>query len=218
MSRLYFAPLEEAFYLKSNTIKDTQTEIDNLKKLITDSQISKKPRQLEYSKEEDNPAKPKKQESGQRIGYSDNVTASFNNKDNLPDTDIFRLIQHPKFDDIVKNYLVVKRPEWINKSLDTTNYIPNNLNQKEQFGGSQRSLQFGGGQRSSQFGGGQRSSQFGGGQRSSQFGGGQRSSQFGGGQRSHFGANNEANYNNCLIFFIISLIVYMLLEKIFKET
>jgi len=76
MSRLYFAPLEEAFYLRSDNIKDTKTEIDNLKKLIMDSTISKKPQNNQISKIQENPNKV-----DQRIGYSDQINAKFKKDD-----------------------------------------------------------------------------------------------------------------------------------------
>jgi hypothetical protein len=42
MSRLYFAPIAEAFYLGSDQIKDTQAEIAKLKTIIGDSALVKK--------------------------------------------------------------------------------------------------------------------------------------------------------------------------------
>ena len=41
MSRLNFATLNEAFNLGSEQIKNTRDEIDRLKKVITDSTLSK---------------------------------------------------------------------------------------------------------------------------------------------------------------------------------
>jgi hypothetical protein len=114
MSRLYFAPLNEAFYLRSDNIKDTKTEIDNLKKLITDS--TNKVNQVSKIEE-----KPNKQTNlDKRIGYSDQVNANFKKGDQ--DMDLLKIMQHPKFDDIVKSYLIVKYPELVNQQLNNTTY------------------------------------------------------------------------------------------------
>ena len=120
MSRLYFAPLEEAFYLRSDNIKDTKTEIDNLKKLISDSTLSKKPQNNQVSKIEEN---PKNLNLDQRIGYSDQVNANFKKSD--PNMDLLKIMQHPKFEDIVKSYLIVKYPELVNQQLNNTTYNGN---------------------------------------------------------------------------------------------
>jgi hypothetical protein len=127
MSRLYFAPLEEAFYLRSDNIKDTKTEIDNLKKLIMDSTISKKPQNNQISKIQENPNKV-----DQRIGYSDQINANFRKGD--PDMDLLKIMQHPKFEDIVKSYLIVKYPELVNQQLNNTTYNGNFKQNTSTFG------------------------------------------------------------------------------------
>ena len=157
MSRLLFAPIDEAFYLRSDNIKDTQSEIEKLKKIITEGTIVKK----------STPPPPQSQNQNQiekRVGYSDKVVANFDNftKKNEPDMDILKIMQHPKFDDIVKNYIIVKNPEWINKTLKET------VNVKENFG--------------------------------------------------KYATTNSGNIQNYIIFFTISLIVYLLLEKLLKPT
>ena len=44
-------------------------------------------------------------------------------------------MQHPKFEEIVKNYVIVNHPEWINKPVSSTTYLPrNDQSQKESFG------------------------------------------------------------------------------------
>jgi hypothetical protein len=43
-------------------------------------------------------------------------------------------MQHPKFEDIVKNYVIVKHPEWINSTVGTIESVPNkNQNVKQNF-------------------------------------------------------------------------------------
>ena len=115
MSRLYFAPLSEAFYLGSDQIKDTQAEIAKLKTLIGDSTLSKK-------------TVPSKDT---RVGYSDTTSVSFNkpqNGNNGNELDLLKVIQHPKFEEIVKNYIIVKHPEWVNGTLNSTEFVPNKQN------------------------------------------------------------------------------------------
>jgi hypothetical protein len=123
MSRLNFAPISEAFYLGSDQIKDTRSEIENLRKVIGDSELVKKPQQ-----------QPKQQVSQvqqtSRIGNSDKVVANFNNQENN-NLDMLKIVQHPRFNDIVKNYIIVNKPEWIkNPELANTQFIPN---RKESF-------------------------------------------------------------------------------------
>ena len=132
MSRLNFAPISEAFYLGSDQIKDTRSEIENLRKVIGESQLVKKPQ-----------APPTQVSSSvannqTRIGNSDQVVANFNNQENN-NLDILKVVQHPRFNDIVKNYIIVNKPEWIkNPELANTQFIPN---QKESFNRSQSNQQ-----------------------------------------------------------------------------
>jgi hypothetical protein len=155
MSRLYFAPLEDAFYLRSDNIKDTQKEIDNLKQIINSSQLEKRiVPSNEVSKAEDGPKK--------RTLMSDPVTAQFGNVKENNDMDILKIIHSPKFEEIIKNYIIVKRPEWINRPLQSTSY---------------------------------------------------QTSTFG----NRYSSTFYSNVTNYLLFFVIALIVYFLLEKFFKS-
>jgi hypothetical protein len=124
MSRLLFAQLDEAFHLRSPPPPDTQSEIDNLKKIITEGTLVKK------TKPTDEMTSTLKNEK--RVGYSDKVVANFDNfkTQNQPEMDILKIMQHPKFDDIVKNYIIIKNPEWINKTLKETNYSKESFGQK----------------------------------------------------------------------------------------
>jgi hypothetical protein len=118
MSRLNYAPLAEAYFLGSDQIKDTQSEIAKLKSLITDSTLSKKTN-----------------ETKERIGSSDSTSVSFvKNESKENNLDILKIMQHPKFEDIVKNYVIVKHPEWINSTVGTIESVPNkNQNVKQNF-------------------------------------------------------------------------------------
>jgi len=126
MSRLNFAPISDAFYLGSDQIKDTRSEIENLRKIIGDSELVKKPAQQNGVSKID--------EGKKRIGYGDKIVANFdeNNKSTDENLDILKLVQHPRFNDIVKNYILLNKPEWIkNPELTSTSFLPNN--QKENF-------------------------------------------------------------------------------------
>jgi hypothetical protein len=134
MSRLNFAPISEAFYLGSDQIKDTRSEIENLRKVIGESQLVKKsqppPTQSQVSSSVAN--------NQTRIGNSDDVIANFNKQENN-NLDILKVVQHPRFNDIVKNYIIVNKPEWIkNSELSNTQFIPN---RKENFNLSQTNQQ-----------------------------------------------------------------------------
>ena len=121
MSRLYFAPIAEAFYFWSDQIKVTQAEIAKLKTIIGDSTLVKKS-SLNVAKQE--------KENDQRVGQSDNVVATFKQppkNENLNQMDLMKIVQHPKFEDIVKSYIIVQHPEWINNNLNNTMYIPNGI-------------------------------------------------------------------------------------------
>ena len=121
MSKLYFTPVDQAFTLGSSQIKDTQDEIAQLTKLILES--NGKPKGI--------PPKQKNEESKQisqnfmRIGYPDQQTPVFRPPAAGDDIDynLMKVIGHPKFDDIVKNYALIHHPEWL---LRETVYIPQN--------------------------------------------------------------------------------------------
>jgi hypothetical protein len=107
MSRLGFANIGEAFMLGSDQIKNTQEEIAKLKALITESSV----------------AKPANAQNYQRIGPAPTTTAVFEPpKKQEEDFNVLlsKLIQHPNFDDIVKNYVSFKHPEWVLKETKST--------------------------------------------------------------------------------------------------
>ena len=120
---LGFSNLDQAFVLGSNQIKDTQEEIANLKKLILDTNTQTKKKTVTETNVPLNYT---------RIGPADPVVANFaspnypkpipedfNQNDDLM---LLKVISHPKFDDIVKGYVLMNHPEWINGSLTQTRY------------------------------------------------------------------------------------------------
>ena len=114
MNRLTFAPIGDAFVLGSDQIKKTQEEIAKLKQMIAAGGDGEQ-KKSEYT----------------RIGKPDIVTATFeppksNQSDEL-EMSILKIINHPKFDDIVKSYVLMKKPDWI---LSETNYRPAGMQQQ----------------------------------------------------------------------------------------
>ena len=126
MSKLNFASVSEAYSIGSEQIKNTQSEIARLKKIIEESSTNvpnnNQKESIEYK----------------RIGNPDNVQAQFckpmnsnnsinpmnpSNRNNPYFNDVvssdefdytfLKIMRHPKFDEIVKNYVIVKHPEWI---------------------------------------------------------------------------------------------------------
>ena len=170
MSRLNFAPIGEAFNLGSDQIKDTRAEIEKLKSLISETSLKK--------------TKPLEEDTTKLITYN-NKSKSGNDTDT--DIDLLKLIQHPKFDDIVKNYIIVKQPEWVKQNFGNFkqpelvkqnfgNFKQNFDNFKQNFGNFKQN--------------------------------------FGNGSYSTTFCSNIKNY---ILFFIFGLLVYLILEKILKK-
>ena len=141
MSKLNFAAVDKAFILGSSQIKDTQEEIAQLTKLILESNnISKKPKQKNAAPPETaydlptsetiRPLKLPQPNYNQgpaanymRFGYPDQQRAVFSPNTAQDDIDfnLMKVVGHPKFDDIVKNYALIHHPEWL---LRETVYAP----------------------------------------------------------------------------------------------
>jgi hypothetical protein len=114
MSKLNFSNISEAYNIPSVGIKETSEKIEELKKKITGSAFSEK-------NETSNT-------SYKRIGPPDQVESKFCNQSQEDDLElvIFRLMKNPKFDDIIKNYINFKHPDWVLNS--------NMYSSKESFG------------------------------------------------------------------------------------
>ena len=171
MSRLNFAPLSDAFNLGSDKIKNTQEEIDKLRKIISDSSLKPKTSetksQFNEKKTIPDTTSTQRETSTQRDPNTQRDPST--QRDSvLTDADILKIIQHPRFDDVVKNYIIVKHPEWVNGKS----------NIKESF-------------------------------------------QVGGFLKQGFGNTYSttvcSNLKNYVIFFVISLLVYLLLKNAFNN-
>ena len=125
MNRLNFTPIDKAFLLGSSQIKDTQEEIAQLTKLILDSNQQPKNKK-KNSEPPEGPYTNIQQQPYQnymRTGYPDNQSSVFQKspQTNELDYNLLKVIGHPKFDDIVKNYVLINHPEWL---LKETVYRP----------------------------------------------------------------------------------------------
>jgi hypothetical protein len=133
MSRLNYATVNEAFKLGSDQIKNTQEEIAKLKALVMDSSIiDQKSLNGQTGQSNSMSPVPVVKTNYERIGPAPEVSATFSKGSNesmddtlLTTNGLLKLMNSPKFDDIVKNYISVKHPDW---SLKETNYS------KETFG------------------------------------------------------------------------------------
>jgi len=119
MSKLNFSNITEAYNIPSEVIKETSEEISKLKKIVENSAFN--------GKTETPP------DTYKRIGNPDKVSATFcENKEKVNYDDFeytfLKLSRSPQFDDIVKNYILLKHPDWL---LSSTSYLPNT---KETFG------------------------------------------------------------------------------------
>ena len=113
MSRLYFAPIDQAFTLGSSQINDVQEEIAQLTKIILDSNVNQPKRpppktQLPLQTPLQTPL------TQEYIGQPDNQVSKFDDID----YNLMKVLGHPKFDDIVKNYVLINHPTWLQGNKD----------------------------------------------------------------------------------------------------
>jgi len=145
MGILNFSNLDQAFILGSNQIKDTQEEIANLKKLINSTQIKKKEIKdlnevknlnevkSSFQKISSNQSYPPETCNLMPYNYNPNTNPNANTNANVTaeDLNLLKAINHPKFDDIVKGYILMNHPEWINglpqsRTKNSISYFGNN--------------------------------------------------------------------------------------------
>ena len=185
MSRLNFASINEAYNIGSQQIKSRQDEIDKLKKIIEGSSSSSTLQNVESNGTTLNTTKntttkniPPTQNNSIVPNSSKLVSPEVS-----PDTDNFeysfyKLSNNPKFDQIIKNYIIINHPEWLmNNNTPTMNTpttntptmntpTPNFSNTVSRFGTTHK---------------------------------------------------KNSNIQNYVIFFIISIVIYLLLILIFKK-
>ena len=93
MSKLNFASVSEAFTIGSEQLRNNKNEVDAIKKILTKNIEENKSKYSETTPEPPLPPPPPQQ--------------------NDTEYTFFKLMNDPKFDDIVKNYVIFKHPEWI---------------------------------------------------------------------------------------------------------
>ncbi len=198
-----YAPIGEAFRLGSDQIRNNQEEIARLTKILSDSGIA--------PKGNGNNNNGTLALIPQQSINSDLSVPNYVNPVNVPNTvgnhgtsslvnpkddsmDILKIMSHPKFDEIVKNYVQIKYPEWIYQHSQSS--YP--TNRQSYFGG-------GGSTTKSNFGG------------IYQFP--MSKSNFGFGENNNNNGNTDGNttIKNYILFFVISLLIYLLLEKYFSK-
>ena len=151
MNKLNFANVSDAYTIGSEQLKNNQMEIAKLRKII----------------ESNNAPSESSQTSNPSIPNNQNIPNIPNNHSNQKETSgsgsdeeylFFKMLNNPKFDDILKNYIIYKHPDWlINKQVN--NIIPG---------------------------------------------------------ISNFGLNTPNSVKNYIIFFIVSLMIYLLLSVAIK--
>jgi hypothetical protein len=133
MSRLYFTPVDKAFTLSSSQNKDTQEEINQITKIILSNKQKTSTVQKEISPVQKE-ISPQQTNSYQRIGKPDQQTPVFR-ANNAPQDDLdynlMKVIGHPRFDDLVKDYILVKHPDWL--LFKESVYTANQKNSKSTF-------------------------------------------------------------------------------------
>jgi hypothetical protein len=120
MSKLYFSNISEAYNIPSANIKETRNKLELLKKKVSDTAFSDQPE--------------KEQHEYKRIGNPDSVQSTFskNTTSSQPEEQdleltFLRLMKNPRFQDVVENYILLKKPEWL---LSSNKYVSS----KESFG------------------------------------------------------------------------------------
>ena len=141
MSRLHFSSVNEAFLLGSEQITNTQKEIAKLKALVLETSlspnsekvlekveksekkenesISKSPVVLDKERQERPKVQPKQQNDSLTFDYM-----------------MISVMSHPRFDELVHNYMLLKRPELFNIQQKVNNLQNVNIGgyTKESFG------------------------------------------------------------------------------------
>jgi len=129
MSRLCFANISEAYNIGSEQIKKRQDEIDNLKKIISENSIPQ-------NKQDTTQNTPPKVINPQEPQYVKQTNQS--NSIGVPVSEDFeysfyKLANNPKFEQTVKNYIIINHPEWLINNSSNNKNTQDNTN-KSNFG------------------------------------------------------------------------------------
>lgn len=140
MTKLNFSSISEAYVLGSDSIKNTSDEISKLKLLLMDSSI--KP--VKPTETVPRPVAMQTSPVAMQTSSSETFTNTCPIDQHLPDAmqtdgvamqtgqgiipdkknsinqissieDLYKIMEHPKFDSIIQNYLIIHQPSWLNK-------------------------------------------------------------------------------------------------------
>ena len=82
-----------------------------------------------------------------RVGYPDHQTAVFQPRNNIMeeiDYNLMKVVGHPKFDDIVKNYALIHHPEWLlRETVYTPSYPPSTIQRNKDYFNNSNTSYFG---------------------------------------------------------------------------
>ena len=120
--KLNFANIDNAFKMGSSNFKDTQEEIANLKKLIQSDKPKKK------TQMDDSPYSitPKINEPMNNFNQPmNNFNQPMNQQFNSFDYNLLKVMGDPRFDHVVRNYVLINHPEWLNCSNQQQNQSQN---------------------------------------------------------------------------------------------
>jgi hypothetical protein len=125
--KLNFANIDNAFKMGSSNFKDTQEEIANLKKLIQ-SDKPKKKTQMDDSPYSITPKMNEYQPTNnfnQPMNYPNQPmnypNQPMNQQFNSFDYNLLKVMGDPRFDHIVRNYVLINYPEWLKCSNQQQN-------------------------------------------------------------------------------------------------
>lgn len=125
MSKLNFASISEAYVIGSEQIKNTQSEINKLKQIIDEASKIKNNNSptTDSSSTQSTQSNPSTQStpSTQSIPVTSVTSAVGNihlmeNPDDEFEYHFYKLSKNPKFEEIIKKYIIINHPNWLLQS------------------------------------------------------------------------------------------------------
>ena len=123
MSKLNFASISEAYVIGSEQIKNTQSEINKLKQIIDEASKIKNnnPPTTDSSSTQSTQSTQSTPPSTQSIPVTSITSAVGNvhlmeNPDDEFEYHFYKLSKNPKFEEIIKKYIIINHPNWLLQS------------------------------------------------------------------------------------------------------
>ena len=123
MSKLNFASISEAYVIGSEQIKNTQSEINKLKQIIDEASKIKNNNSPTTDSSSTPPSTQSTQstQSIQSIPVTSITSAVGNvrlmeNPDDEFEYHFYKLSKNPKFEEIIKKYIIINHPNWLLQS------------------------------------------------------------------------------------------------------